>query len=73
MKDTMIPLSLAQIEAALIACSNYTPPRGESWAQRSQSIAVQRLRVGRANARAVLRAAKRKRRHYSVPIKGGLK
>lgn len=60
MKDTTVSLSRTQLEAAFIACSNYTPPRGEPWKQRAQSVAAQRLREGLYRARAAARATARR-------------
>ena len=52
-----VELSAAQAVAVFIACSNYTPPRGASWAQRSQSLAVQAVK--QAMRKAGLRARRK--------------
>lgn len=44
-KRLIIELSPAQAIAAFAACSNYTPLRGEPYAQRSQSLAAAALNI----------------------------
>lgn len=58
----MVPLSLAQLEAALAACLNHVPPRGVKWAKRSQAIAMRRLRAGLYKARVARKAERRRKK-----------
>ena len=49
-KTQKIELSIGELEAAYLACSNYTAPKGTNWKQRSQSKVTIKLREALLNA-----------------------